>query len=796
MIQNYLKRSFRALLKNPLFTALNTLGLALGLTVSLLLFLHVRNEWSFDRYHAKADRICRVILNVSREDGDAEQLANAPNSAGPSFKDNIPAVAQYARLLKHEFGTTAFISAGDKKIVEESLYWADPGFLEIFDIQQVAGDLTSALTQPNTVALSRSTAIRYFGTADPVGQVIRVDRMEPLEVKAVYEDFPGNSTFDANLLGSFSSIKWANQKLTWDNASFETWLLLGPGADRLQTEQQIESVLARNIEKSDRWFSILLQPLRDVHLYSSAMQNNYSARLGDPKQVTILSVLALAVLLIACFNYMNLSTARSQLRFREVGINKTMGASRGQLATRFYVETAVMVGISLLLATGFVALSIPLFNQLADKHLTIRSLFLPQTLLAILGIGVAVSLFAGSYPAFFLSSFSPKSLLQTTFGKETGAGWLRRSLVTVQFAASVVLMTGTVVLYRQMQYIQQKKLGFEPEQVLAITTTAAEDISQVDALMQGCRNLSTVKAVCRAQTYPGGQASGRNLYRPDDLENGRSISTNRVSPGFEKVLGIKMLAGNPLSEKAPGDTVVHVVLNKTAVDYLGYSPEEAIGKKVTCQLGENAVITGVTEDFHSESLHKPINAYAFHDASTESRRFMMVKMSTGNLPETMRRIEGVFRSALPQSAFEYRFLDEHLDSMYRGEQRTARVVLVFSILSILVSCLGLFGLVAFAAEQRTKEIGVRRVLGAGVVSITGLLTRDFLKLVLIAIAVAIPVAYWAMNAWLADFVYRVEIQWWMFAVASLAAMAIAIMTVGFQSIKAALANPVKSLRSE
>lgn len=796
MLVNHFKLAIRALGKNPMFTALNGFGLALGLAVSLLLLLHVRNELSFDRYHTKADRTHRVILNTFWDDSEPEQLANAPNVVGPAMKDNIPAVEQYARLLKHEFGASAFIAAGDKKLVEENLYWADPGLFDIFDIQALAGDLKTALSQPNCVALSRSAAVRYFGTSNVVGQNIKIDRMDPLEVKAVYEDFPANSTLDANVLGSFISIKWANDPLVWSNASFETWLLLGPDADRGQVERQMAAVMGKNVGNDDRWFSLWLQPLPDVHLYSSSMRNNNSTRVGDPKQVGILAALALAVLLIACFNYMNLSTARSQLRFREVGINKTMGASRSQMALRFYTETGVMVAVSLLLSLGLLAIGIPFFNQLADKHLSFNMLFQPATLAIVAATGLAVTLLAGSYPAFFLSSFLPKKLLNTSFNKNSGAGLLRRSLVTAQFAASVVLISGTLVLYRQMQFIQQKNLGFEPEQVVAITTIAADNKTQLDALIQGCRMLSSVNAVCRAQTYPGGEPSGRSIYKTIDSEQGHELWTNRVTPGFEKVLGINLLAGTSLPEKTPGDTITHVVLNKTAVDYLGYTPEEALGKKVNCQLGKNAYIVGVTEDFHSESLHKPISAYAFHDFESETRRFLLVKMNTGNLPETMGQIERAFKSSLPQSAFEYRFLDEHLDSLYRSEQRTAGVVLVFSIFSIFISCLGLFGLAAFAAEQRTKEIGIRRVLGASVAGITGLLARDFIKLVLLSVAVAVPVAWWGLNKWLTDFAYRVEIQWWIFAAAGLAALLIAFLTVSFQSIKAALANPVKSLRNE
>jgi putative ABC transport system permease protein len=796
MLSSYLKLSLRNLLKNPLFTTLNVCGLALGLAVSLLLFLHVKQEWSFDKYHSKAPQIHRVILNAFWDSSEPEMIANAPNVVGPAMKEAIPAVEQYARLLHHGFGESAFITAGANKFVEERLFWADPGIFEIFDIPALAGDLSSALVAPNTVALSRSTAVRYFGTSNPIGQSIKVDQMPPLEVKAVFEDFPGNSSLNPHVLGSFKTMKWANDRLVWSNASFETWLLLNPDANPKQVEQQLTALLDKNVKKANQWFSMWLQPLKDVHFYSSEMSNNYCDRLGDPKQVGILGALALAIFLIACFNYMNLSTARSQLRFREVGINKTMGASRQQLALRFYAETGILALFSLFLAGGLLVLGIPLFNQLADKQLSTSLLLQPSTLAAVLGIGALVVLLAGSYPAFFLSAYQPKNLLQTSFRKSSGAGLFRRSLVTAQFSASIVLIIGTLVLYKQMQFIQQKKLGFEPHQVVAITTIAAENATQIDALMQGCQALSTVSGVCRAQTFPGKEASVRTLSLSSNSENGTELLSNRVTSGFEKVLGINLLAGTTLPQKSPTDTIVHVLLNKTAVDFLGSTPDDIIGKKVECNLGDNAYVCGVTEDFNAKSLHKAVGAYAFHDAKTEDRRFLLVKMNTTNLPETMRQIEHVFQQSLPQSAFEYTFLDEHMQSLYSSEQRTAKVVLVFSFLSILISCLGLFGLAAFAAEQRMKEIGVRKVLGASVVGITGLLAKDFMKLVLVAILIASPIAYYFMDAWLADFVYRVEVSWWVFVLAGAVAMALAFATVSFQSIRAALANPVKSLRSE
>jgi len=796
MLSSYLKLSFRNLSKNPLFAALNVFGLSLGLAVALCLFLFVKNERAFDQFHSKAGQIQRVILNAKFGNEPSVQLSIAPNVVGPSAKENIPAIRHYARILANDFTGNAIVAAGEKRLTVEKLIWADPGLIEIFDLKTVAGDLKSALTEPNSVALSRSSAIQFYGTSDPVGQTMVIDRRPAVMVRAVYEDFPQNSTLEANVMGSFVSEKWANQRLVWSNASFETWLLLDPAADPHAVEGQLAALLEKNVVQDNRWFSMMLQPLSDVHLGSASMDGNISTRVGDPKQVGLLGILGLAVLLIACFNYMNLATARAQTRTNEVGINKTMGATRGQLAGRFYFETSVLVALSMLISLGLLALGLPLFNQMADQQLSLASFFAPASLAAFAGIGLLVTLLAGSYPAILLSSFLPKSLLQASFQKNTGAGWLRRGLVTVQFSASIILILGTLILWRQMQFIQQKNLGFEPDQVVAITTTAAETTEQVGALIDACTQVSSVQAVCRAQTFPCGSPSGRGISKSEDDKNSLNLSTNRAGAGVEKVLGIPLLAGSTLPEKAPGDTIIHVLLTKMAVDYLGFTPEAAIGEKVDCQLGANAYIVGVLADFHDNSLHQPIGAYAFHDAELEPRKLLLVKMATQNLPETMRQLEKAVKSTLPNSPFEARFLDDQIEKIYRSDARTARVTMLFCLLSVLISCLGLFGLAAFAAEQRVKEIGIRKVLGASVMGITSLLAKDFLKLVFIAILIASPIAYHFINLWLADFAYHIDIQWWMFFVAGAIAVIVAFLTVSFQSIKAALANPVKSLRSE
>ncbi|CCH51937.1 protein of unknown function DUF214 [Fibrisoma limi BUZ 3] len=799
MLRNYLKIAWRGLLKNRLFSALNLIGLATGLAVAMLLVLYVKDELLFDRYHSKADRIYRVNLTVSF-DGQTMKWANAPNVVGPTTKAEIPGVQQQVRFLHHNFGQTAFVGSGEKKFAEKKFYWADSTLFDVFDVPLRQGSIQTALNAPGKVLLSESTANRYFGADNPMGRVIIVDNKDTLEVTGVYANFPGASTIDADLIGSFASVRWASNPTnqSWSNASFETYLLMAPQINVAQIEKQMAAMVNKHVPKADQFYSLWLQPLTDVHLGSSEITNANTQRVGDSRQVKIMLMLALVILLIACINYMNLATARAQIRFKEVGLTKTVGATKQHLIGRFYLETGIMVSLAMVFAIALVAIGLPFVNQLTDKQLSFWTVFTPQVLLGLVAIGVVITLLAGAYPAFYLSSFSPKQLLSTTFRSQSGAGLFRRSLVVIQFTASVVLIISTLIFYQQLQFIQNQKLGYEPTQVLAITTAGARNPEQIEALMNDYRGLSSVEEVCRAQVFPGSGGSGRTLSKSNNPREGTAIRTNRVTPEFISVLGLKLLAGKTLpAYKDPKDTTVQVLLNKKAVDYLGYTPEQAIGKKAHNLFGwDSAEIIGVVDDFHFESFHQPIGAYAFHNADTEGRPYLLVKMRTANLSQTMRQLETVFRKDLSESAFEYTFLNDFLNTLYRAEQRTATVVLTFSSLAILIACLGLFGLAAYTAEQRTKEIGVRKVLGASVPSLIGLLSRDFIKLVVIAIVIATPVAWYAMNRWLQDFAYKIDIEWWVFAIAGILAVGIALLTVSYQSVKAALMNPVKSLRTE
>lgn len=797
MLTNYLKIALRNLLKNKLFTSLNLLGLALGIAVALLLLVFVKEELSFDRYHAKAERIYRALAKVEYDEG-TETWATVPNSLGPVMKNEIPGIEAQMRMWEFNYGEKAMINANERKFSQGNFFWMDSSLVKIFDVKFLAGDPQTALNGPNKVILSKSVAERYFPDMDAVSQIIKLENSLSLEVTGVYEDFPHNSTLDAEVIGSFATTS-RYKDLTWDNSSFETFFLLNANTNPAGVEKQMARVLDKSVPKEEQWQKFALQALPSVHLGSANITDSYTERSGDPQQVRILIILAIVVLLIACINYMNLSTARSQQRFREVGITKAVGATRMQMARRFYLETALLVSLAVVAALVLITLFLPLFNQIAGKQFSMVDILTPAILLGLLGLWALIVLISGAYPALLLSAFNPKHLLQGSFQQKTSGGLLRRALVVTQFSASIILMICTVLFYQQLNFIQQRNLGYNPKQVVAVNLAAAQSPEQINAFSSACKSITAVEGLSLAQSFPGAGASGRSVSKPNALEQSFPVVTNRADNTILKVLDIKILAGNPapMVERAPEDTTVKVVVNKLVSDFLGYTPEEAIGKKAINLFGyDRAEIVAVMDNFHFQNLHEPLRGYAFHNSTTEQKTYGLIRLNTLDLPQSMAQIEKVFDQTLPESAFDYIFLDEHLDTLYRREQRTALVVLVFSCLSILIACLGLFGLAAFTAEQRTKEIGVRKVLGASVGSIVALLSRDFLRLVTVAVIIAAPVAWYFMEAWLQEFAFRIQIEWWVFVLAGLMALLIAFVTVSAQSVRAAVANPVRSLRSE
>lgn len=793
MLKNHLKIAWRSLRSNRLFTILNIVGLSLGLAITVLLYLFIVNELSFDNMYAKKDHIYRILLHPTDDDKNAI-WPQVPPVTAPAVMTDIPGVSHAARLMKHGFGESANISIDKSVFIEDYFYWADNQVFPIFDIEIINGAKNNPIDEPNTVALSASTAKKYFGNEDPIGKTILIDNRAQLQVTAVYKDFPQNSTLDCNLLASFKSSGFVDYK-GWDNASFETYLLAPENVSKNQLDRQLNDMLGKYVPKEDSWFYFSAQPLSEVHLYSANFDSSYTSRTGDIDETRNISFLAILILIIACINYVNLTTARSQKRSKDVGVNKTLGASSGSLIIRFYMETAIVTLISLCLGVLITILTVPVFNAITHQHLELQAMLYPQFLLGLVLMFLVTTLLAGSYPALYLSSFSPKSIFKPSFKGSKSIVLIRKGLIVFQFSASIILIVSALVIFNQVDFMKKKQLGFNPESVMAISINAVKDNYEKEVLADQFKRLGAVRSVAKVQGYPGLGVSGRTL-RKDDNDQGINIQTNYVDPEIDDVLKLTLLSGRMPQRQHKGDSLTEVVLNKKAIDYLGYTPDEAIGKKVLANLGGNAYIVGVVDNFNFTSLKTPIGAYAMHNTPREYQSYLMVRFNTDDISKIVEQFKKTFEQTVPDTAFQYTFLDTTVKNLYKQEQKTANLSLFFCGLAIFVACLGLLGLAAFMAEQRTKEIGVRKVLGASVGNIATMLSKDFLILVFISILIAFPIAYYIMEIYLQGFAYRIKLHWYFFVISGIIAVVIALLTTSMQAVKAARSNPVKSLRTE
>ena len=795
MIRTYIKIAWRNIKGSPLFSSINILGLTLSLAITTLLFLFIQHENSFNSMFSKKDQIYRVLVEASSSHNNTT-YATAPAMVAPTSIADIPEVLDAVRFLKHGFGEPAYISTGTSEFIESSLYYADSSLFKIFDLKLTQGIANEALVKPNTAIISKNTALRYFGTDQVIGKLFKVDDRLDIEITGVFLDFPANTTLDGNIYVSFGT-SFFSKRPTWSNASLETYILAAKGSKPIALKSKLKEMLDKHVDKETQWYTLNVQALDKVHLYSSEIQNGYSSRKGSIGQVKSLTWLALLILMIACINYMNLTTARSQKRSREVGVSKTLGASTTNLMTRFYAETGLITAISILLGVVLALLCLPYFNQISGKEIPDSMLWSTTVIIALIAIWAITTLLAGSYPAIYMSSLSAKKILS---GGKIGSGWathVRKGLVVLQFGASTVLIIGVFIIYNQLKYIQDKDLGFDSEQVMAISINGINDANNVKVLAQELSKLPMVSNLGSAQGFPGKTVSGRMVENPLEDDGGMAVQTNRADAEALNVMGLRFIAGKNLPLiKTEGDSLIEVVVNKKIVDYLGYTPEEAIGKHIQMLPSSNAFIVGVVEDFNYASLREPIGAYAFHNLSSENKEYLLVKMKVTDLNQSISSIENKFKKVIPNIPFDYSFLDQNIEQLYIEEKQTASIGMIFSLLAIFVACLGLFGLAAFTAEQRDKEIGIRKVLGASVSGIVKLLSVDFIKLVAIALIIAFPLAYYVMNNWLQDFTYRIHISWHPFVFTGLCALGIAIFTVSFQAIKAALANPVDSLKTD
>lgn len=792
MLKNYFKIAFRNLWRHRVFSFINIMGLTVGMTACLLIFLYVRFEMSYDRFHHKADRIYRIVADIKTP---TETIpASGPAWAVPGhIKFDFSEVEAFTRVMHDNI----LLRKGDIKFNEPKSFWADSAYFQIFGFKLLKGDPRTALKEPYSVVLTESTAKKYFGKADPLGQTILItSESSPATVTGVMQDMPENTHIKGDLLVSMSTITTKFAKGIddqWSNYSPWAYILLKPGITPQSIEKKLPAFLekwsGKEMKELQMYVTLKLEQLKSVYLYSTRGDS-----LGSIRNVYIFSIIALFILIIACINFINLTTARASERAKEVGIRKVAGAIRPQLASQFIGESVIICFIAFVLTLGFSALLLPSFNQLAGKIIS-KGIFYDGGLIALLlGAGIIIGLLAGVYPAFILSSFKPIEVLKGRFATGNKGTFLRKGLVIAQFAISTALIIGTIIVYTQMNYMRNRDLGFNKDQVLVIETQREK---KRDALLQAISRLPNIKVTSLSGSVPGSGNPG--AYSEVENIKGDLQITNLdlyyVDFDYIPLYNIKMVAGRAFNREFKTDSNEAMIVNEATTRLLGYhSPDQAVGKRFK-QWGHEGKIIGVIKDFHYKSLQTPIKPLSIRmDWSGFS--LISVKVNAANVKQTIASIEKEFKALIPNRPFSYYFLDEFFDRQYRNEERFGRLFMNFSVLAIFISCLGLLGLASYSTMQRTREIGIRKVMGASVSNIINLLSRDFLKLVIISFFIAAPVAWYFMNKWLADFAYRTSISWWIFVMAGVLAILIAVITISVQAFRAAVANPVKSLRTE
>ncbi len=799
MFQNYFKTALRNISANKLFATLNIAGLAIGLGVGIVLFAFISYQLSFDKIYKNGKNIYRVNMETTAE-YHYEKWAELPNAVGPALKQSIAQVRLQTRLIKDDFGAPASLKTGDKNFVEKGLYLADASMFKIFDFDFLQGNANNVFAQPHSIVLSEAAKERLFGDGPALGKIIYVNNRDTLQVTGIYKNLPRNSTIDCDMIYNIMD-SWMGKNVSWSNASFETYCLLPPKANILAVQKQATALIDKNVDKQDQYYTkFLFQPLSKIYLYSSDLRPGYSSRSGNISNVKILLFLSLLILFIACINYMNLATARLQKRSKEVGVNKVLGANIPQMLTLFYTETGVLSLMAIVAGYILAILIVPVFRQVSGFELSTSVLYSTPVLFSLLVVWLAVTLVAGSYPAISLSGISPLVLMNQSKQKHSLADMIRKVLVVFQFASSIVLIIAVIIIVRQMNFIRSRNLGYDPDGVAALSIKSARDTQQLRRAIADVKNLPGVQSASATQSIPGDVESGRSVRKLSTDKQGMPVKTCHTDGAIVETLGLELLAGTTLPQTiSKGDTTCYTLINEEVAKYLGFTtPQDAIGKNIRTEMADKSVVTGVVKNFNFRSLKDQVGGYVYYEMNRapEGLRTLLVRYNTQDLPHLMDQLQKAFKNDLPNTAFDYQFLDKHVEHLYTSEEHTASTATVFSILAIFIACLGLFGLAAFTAEKRTKEIGIRKVLGASVPGITKLLAKDFLKLVILSIIIASPVAWWLMNRWLLDFAYRIHIDWWVFAVAGLMAILIAVITISFQAIKAAVANPVKSLRTE
>jgi len=795
MIKNLLVVALRNFKRDKGYSLINILGLTIGITFSLFLIFYIKDELSYDRYNKKADRIYRVNAFIKEKDKDTMKWVSTPFPAAPAIAKDYPEVEEAVRFVGN--GRTMYKN-GDTRFYEEKVFYVDSNVFRVFTYPFIEGDERTALIRPNSMVLTKTVAEKYFGkNRSAIGKTLKNDKGDIYTVTGVVKDVPRNSHLIFNILLSRSSlpVDFANN---WGSFGFNTYVLLKPNTNAQVFEKKMLPMYDKYMAPIFAQFNIKIrlgiQRITDIHLHSE-MQGE-PEELGSMSYIYIFAAVALFMLIIACINYMNLTTARSARRAKEIGIRKVTGSTKTQLVTQFLIESILTSFFALLLSIGLIALFLPTFNSISGKHISFFTLLEPGTILILLAIVLFVGLLGGSYPAFYLAKFNPVSILKGSLSKSSSNVMLRRVLVVVQFSISMIMLICTWVVYGQLKYLRKVDLGFNKEQVMSVAVNANGDVrGKILTFKNELRKQPPVLAVSTSQNTPGSPNMSFNLFSIE-TKNGytdKGVDNYAIDEDFFKSLGMKVTTGRNFTGLT--DTLRSIIVNENMVKYFGW--ENPIGKRVKFPgdtSGRYFEVVGVVKDFNQKSLYNPIAPLLLFYRPNSN--LIQVKLGAADMTKSIAGIERSWKSIFPELPFQYTFLDQDFDSQYAADQKRGKIFTAFSVLTVLITCLGLLGLIAFTTQQRQKEISIRKIMGAGLAEIIPLITRNFVLLVGIACLIAFPVAYLFMDKWLKIFPYNTGLTILPFLLSALTVLFITMLTVIFHTVKAAVANPAKNLRTE
>ncbi len=801
MLRNYITVAIRNLLRQKGFAVINILGLTIGLTVSALIILYIVHELGYDRFHDNSEHIYRVAID-GEISGQPLNVAVSSPPFGPALKNDYPEIADFTRF--DQAGSSLF-AVGENKFYEEDVLYADSSVFGIFSIPLISGDPQTALSRSRSIVLSESTARKYFGEEYPVGQVLRFNDQYDLTVTGVCRDYPDNSHFIFNALISFATrveMAFEGYADAWGNLSLWTYIMLEENASLDSMEAKLPEFLPRyfaeEITESSMRFDPYLQPLTSIHLHSNLM-----AEIGansDINYIYLLMAITLFILLLASINFMNLSTAKSANRAREVGIRKVAGAEKRNLITQFIGESVIISLISLFITFFLIEMILPTFNNITGKELDMQYILDWQMTLGFILLALVVGIFAGSYPAFYLSAFNPIRVLQGRIRAGSSNSLLRNILVFVQFTISIALIIGTVIIYRQLDYIKNKNLGFDRENVIVFTLRNAESRRKGALIKNEFLKNPDVTGVSLTNGYPGGTLSGTG-YFPEGYgdEDPWLLYGFDIDPDFvHKTARMAIVEGRNISEEFPSDST-SVLINETLARQLDWV-DDPIGRTIESDRTDSVqyMVVGVVGDFHNQSLHSRINPVMLRFLRSDPR-FILARIRGEDPRTVLAELELAWKEINPEIPFDYIYLDESIEEFYQFEDKIGKIFIYFTLFALFIAALGLYGLASFISEQRTKEIGIRKAMGSTVSKISIILSKDFAKPVLLANLLAWPLAWFTMRQWLQNFEYQTDMSWriaWVFALAGFAALLLALITVNIQTIRAATSNPIDSLRYE